>query len=168
MLIAGAIGAGSVIAGISASGLAAAAPTPAATDDATPPFAVENFDYPNAAKIFQEQGIALRKGDGRILLVDCKVSRQIQVLTSVNHPGQSEPGVYCFKVAGTGKTGYLELQVPSVYSIMTGDVAVRAKLRVDGKDQEPVVLSKNDAVGVGVGAPVPGPATTLVELRVTG
>ncbi|MEU1310872.1 hypothetical protein ABZ419_18550 [Streptomyces cinnamoneus] len=165
MLTAGAIGAAAVIAGVSALGVAAAAPAPA--DDATPPSAVETFAYPNAEKILKEQGIALRKGDGHILLADCKVSRDIQVMTSVDHPGQTERGMYCFRVTGTGKTGYLTLEVPKVYNIMTGDVAVRAKLTAEGKT-ETVSVAKNDAAGVGSGAPVPGAPTTLVELRVNG
>ncbi|QLE76314.1 hypothetical protein FGW37_25235 [Streptomyces rectiverticillatus] len=147
-------------------GVATAAPAPAPTDDDVPPFAVETFDYPNAAKILQEQGIELRKGDGRILLADCKVSQTIQISTSVNHPGQSKPGLYCFKVTGNGKSGYLELKVPGVYGIMTDDVAVQATLSAEGKRQDPVVLGKNDAAGVGVGARVPGAPTTLIELRV--
>ncbi|MEU8581701.1 hypothetical protein [Streptomyces abikoensis] len=161
-LIAGSIAA-AVIAGFSAVNVATAAPAPA--DDVVPPVAVETFEYPNAAKILKEKGIALRKGDGHILLVDCNVSRDIQVLTSVNHPGQSETGTYCFKVTGSGKTGFLTLEVPKVYNIMTGDVAVKANLTAEGKTQT-VAVAKNDAVGVGTGAPVPGAATTLVELRV--
>lgn len=163
MLAAGAVATASVIAAVPAVGSANAAPA----DEAVPPSAVETFEYPNAAKILKEQGIALRKGDGHILLADCKVSRDIQVLTSVNHPGQSEQGTYCFRVTGTGKTGYLTLEVPKVYNIMTGDVAVRANLTAEGRTQT-VAVAKNDAAGVGSGAPVPGAATTLVELRVTG
>ncbi|MFF7684757.1 hypothetical protein ACFZB6_01220 [Streptomyces syringium] len=169
MLTAGAIGAASAIASVSALGIATAAPTPASAsaDDATPPSAVETFKYPNAEKILKEQGIVLRKGDGHILLADCKVSKDIQVGTSLIHPGQSEQGTYCFKVTGTGKSGYLSLEIPTVYNIMTGDVAVKANLIAEGKSQT-VAVPKNDGVGVGTGAPVPGAPPVLVELRVTG
>ncbi|WKK25163.1 hypothetical protein QZH56_05975 [Streptomyces olivoreticuli] len=165
-LTVGAIGSASLVLGVWAMGTAVAAPAPTPTEEPTPPSAVETFDYPNAAKILKEQGIALRKGDGHILLADCKVSRDIQIMTSMDHPGQSERGLYCFKVTGTGRTGYLTLEIPKVYNIMTGDVAVRAGLTAEGQTQT-VTVPKNDAKGVGTAGTPPTAPTVLVELRVT-
>ena len=36
-----------------------------------PGYAIEDFGYPNADKILAEQNIALKRGDGHILLADC-------------------------------------------------------------------------------------------------
>lgn len=162
-LLAGVIGSISII----ASGTPSVAAVSTGPDETPLPSAVETFEYPNAAKILKEQGIALRKGDGHILLADCRVSKDIQVMTSMDHPGQTERGLYCFKVTGTGKTGYLSLEIPKVYNIMTGDVAVRASLTAEGQTQT-VTVPKNDGKGVGTGGTPPTAPTVLVELRVTG
>ncbi|MBZ4322744.1 hypothetical protein JNW98_25795 [Streptomyces sp. SCA2-4] len=132
------------------------------TDPATPPFAVETFEYPNAAQILKEKGIALHKGDGHILLADCNTAQDIRVMTR-----QTAEGQYCFKVTGTGKTGFLELEIPKVFSIMTGEYAVQANLTSEGKTQT-VNVAKNGAEGVGESANPPGKPTVLVKLRVTG
>jgi hypothetical protein len=161
------------VAGVSTLAVAQAAPQPAqnaaqqSADDVAPPYAVETFDYPNAAKILKEQGILLRKGDGHILLADCRTpdGQDIQVSTSVKHPGQTVQGRYCFKVTGTGKTGHLTLELPQIYNIMTGDVAVQADLTSAGEAQSVNVL-KNDTKGFGPGANPPAGPTVLVELRV--
>lgn len=169
MMVTGAVAAVTVMAGLSALAVAEAAPqaVPGVAGqavDSEPPSVVEDFAYPGAETILQEQGIELRKGDGGILLADCAVAKDIQVTTSVRHPGQTEPGKYCFEASGPG---YLTLEVPKVFNILTGDVAVRAKLTADGKTQN-VDVAKNDIVGVGAGGNPPGSPTVLVELRVTG
>ncbi len=168
-MVVGAVAAVTVMAGLSALVVAEAAPqkVPGAARQAAGsefPSTVEDFAYPGAEKILQEQGIELRKGDGGILLADCAVAKDIQVTTSVRHPGQTEPGKYCFQASGPG---YLTLEVPKVFNILTGDVAVQAKLTADGKTQE-VAVPKNDIVGVGAGGNPPGTPTVLVELRVAG
>lgn len=174
-LTVGVISGAAAVAGVSTLAVAQAAPQSAhnaaqqSAGDANPPYAVETFDYPNAAKILREQGILLRKGDGHIILADCQApdGQDIQVSTGVNHPGQTKTGRYCFKVTGTGKTGYLTLELPQVYNIMTGDVAVQADLTSAGKTQS-VDVPKNFTKGVGPGDnPLAGP-TVLVELRVKG
>ncbi|MEU5431289.1 hypothetical protein AB0H73_37585 [Streptomyces olivoreticuli] len=159
-LLAGALGAASVIAGVCTFGVAAAAPAPA--DEDTPPSAVETFEYPNAEKILKEQGITLRKGDGHIILADCKVATDIVVGTRQNVEGR-----YCFKVTGNGKSGYLALEIPETFHIKTEDYAVQAKLIAEGKTQT-VDVPKNGFKGVGEGTPVPGAPTVLVELRING
>ncbi|MFF8966097.1 hypothetical protein ACF1BK_25480 [Streptomyces globisporus] len=167
MMVTGAVAAVTVVAGLSALAVAAPQTVPGAARqpaDGEPPSVVEDFTYPGAERILQEQGIELRKGNGRILLADCAVAKDIQVTTSVRHPGQTEPGKYCFQVSGPG---YLTMEVPKVFNILTGDVAVQAKLTADGKTQS-VDVAKNDIVGVGAGANPPGAPTVLVELRVSG
>ncbi|MFH8349592.1 hypothetical protein [Streptomyces sp. NPDC018045] len=142
---------------------------PAAGEDGTLSYIVETFDYSNVAKILKEQGIALRKADGHILLANCldPNGQDIQVSTSISYPGQPVRGRYCFKVTGTGKTGYLTLEIPKVYNIMTGDVAIQASLTAD-KKAESVNVGKNAIHGFGAGATPPGTPPVLVELRVTG
>ncbi|MEV5506812.1 hypothetical protein [Streptomyces orinoci] len=156
---------GCAVFGITTHGTAAA--IGGAAESASPPFAVETFEYPNAAKILQEQGIALRSGDGHILLADCKVSADIQVFTSQDHPGQTDRGKYCFKVTGSGKSGYLKLEIPKVFNVATGDYAVRASVTAEGKTQT-VNVAKNDFEAVGQGVDPKAQPTVLVELRVTG
>ncbi|GAA2920259.1 hypothetical protein GCM10020221_15590 [Streptomyces thioluteus] len=65
---------------------ASAAAGAAAVDDEMP-FAVEKFEYPGAAKILQERGITLRKGDGRILLADCSASHDVMVKSRTGQQG---------------------------------------------------------------------------------
>ncbi|MGI5530350.1 hypothetical protein ACQEVX_24080 [Streptomyces syringium] len=160
MLLAGVLSTVTAIA--VAASLDTASAAPGSTEEAAPPSAVETFEYPNAEKILKEKGIALRKGDGHILLADCSASQDIQVMTRQNKEGQ-----YCFKVTGNGKSGYLTLEIPESFYITTEDFAVRAKLTADGKS-ETVDVPKNGFKGVGEAAYPPGKSTTLVELRVTG
>lgn len=149
-----------MIAGTYTFGVAVAAPV--AADETTLPSAVETFDYPNAEKILKEQGITLRKGDGHIILVNCKVASDIVVGTRQNVTGR-----YCFKVTGNGKSGYLALEIPEAFHIKTEDYAVQAKLIAEGETQT-VDVPKNGFKGVGEGTPVPGAPTVLVELRING
>ncbi|MFB6572837.1 hypothetical protein, partial [Streptomyces noursei] len=142
-----------------------AAGAPQAADSAAPPYAVETFEYPGAAKILKERGIALRKGDGHIVLADCYASQDIVVnSTELNNVDR---GRYCFKVTGTGKTGYLTLEIPDVITIAAGDYLVQANLTADGQTTS-VKVSKNDTKSVGEGTNPPGNRSVLVELRVTG
>ncbi|MFC5719339.1 hypothetical protein ACFP1Z_03950 [Streptomyces gamaensis] len=162
VLSVGVVGAVSAVLSTSALGVAVAAPA-----DDTPPPAVETFDYPDAAKILKEQGIALRKGDGHVLLSDCRKPSDIQLMTAFKHPGQTQQGMYCFKVTGAGKTGWLTLEVPQVYMIMTGDHSLDVKLDSKAGSQQ-VKVGKNAYQGVGMGVDPNNDPTTLVEIRVTG
>ncbi|KEF03609.1 hypothetical protein ADK47_22835 [Streptomyces rimosus subsp. rimosus] len=170
-LTAGVISAAAVIAGVSTHAVAQAAPQPMhdtvqqTADDAPPPYAVETFDYPNAAKILKEHGIALRKGDGHIVLADCNVSQDIVVRST--KMANVDDGRYCFRVTGTGKAGYLTLEVPEVVTISTGDYLVHASLTADKKTTN-VKVPKNDTKSVGEGTNPPGDRAVLVELRVAG
>ncbi|MCS0634087.1 hypothetical protein NX801_00090 [Streptomyces sp. LP05-1] len=137
----------------------AGAPATATAGDDTPPPAVEDFAYPDAGRLLAEKGIALRQGDGHILLTDCAAPHQIQVWTLQNAEGR-----YCFRV--TGKTGYLALEVKRVHAIRTDDRAVRAKLTVDGQSTT-VDIPKDDYKPVGEGDQKDPRPAVLVELRVT-
>ncbi|WP_344120712.1 hypothetical protein [Streptomyces blastmyceticus] len=163
--IAGVVGAASVIFGSSTLCVAVAAPNPG--DDTSLPSAVETFEYPNAAKILKERGIALRKGDGHILLSDCAATTDIVVWSSRIEEPNPDRGQYCFKVTGSGKAGYLSLEIPKVYRIATGDYAVRASLTADGRTQD-INVAKNDGESVGQATNPPGSPAVLVELRITG
>ncbi|MEU7597675.1 hypothetical protein AB0B79_32275 [Streptomyces sp. NPDC039022] len=169
LLSVGAAGAVLLTAGFTVISAGSAVAAPVTGEDDALPYIVETFDYPNAAKILKEQGIALRKGDGHIVLANCldPDGQDIQVTTSISYPGQPVPGQYCFKVTGTGKSGYLTLEIPEVYNIMTGDVSIQASLTAD-KKTESVKVDKNTVHGFGAGATPPGTPPVLVELRVTG
>ncbi|MEU6220886.1 hypothetical protein ABZ845_25780 [Streptomyces sp. NPDC047022] len=83
-------------------------PTTVAAD--TPGYAVEDFNYPDAAKIQQELGIVLKRGDGHIVLAAC--GSQDGLLEIWERNRQSH---ICFRV--TGNSGYLSLEIPAVYGI---------------------------------------------------
>ncbi|MDW4908040.1 hypothetical protein RB628_22505 [Streptomyces sp. ADMS] len=123
-----------------------------------PPYAVEDFGYPGADKILVEQGITLKRGDGRITLAACDdAADQLKVLTRVG------AGEFCFKV--TSSTGYLALELADVFAIQTESHPVRAELTAEGVSKI-VDVPKNDFKGVGEG--VNEPPTVLLELRITG
>ncbi|MEU2718323.1 hypothetical protein [Streptomyces sp. NPDC007205] len=131
--------------------------SPAPGDD-TMPFAVEDFAYPGAAKIFQEKQILLKQGDGHIMLTDCKSTYAIMV------ESRTAQKQFCFSVSG--KQGDLTLELPDAYGIWTQDHPVEAK--VSNGDKETVVqAAKNDYKPIGESG-ASGQRSVLVELRVTG
>ncbi|MCZ4095982.1 MULTISPECIES: hypothetical protein [Streptomyces] len=134
------------------------APATAGAADTAPPSAVEDFQYPDAAKILQQRGIKLIKGDGHILLLDaCGTSaQQIKVWT-----GASE---ICFQA--NAKTGNLTLEVPDVIRLQTADHPISADLTAEGTTQT-VDVAKGSAKSVGEGT-ADGAPSVLVALRVTG
>jgi hypothetical protein len=121
---------------------------------------VEDFNYPGADRILQEQGITLKRGDGRITLTTCDpaATNQIEVWTR-----ESTDGKLCFRA--TAATGRLTLEIPRVYAIGTEARAVRAELSAEGQTQT-VDVAKGEFKGVGEG--VGDAPTVLLELRVTG
>ncbi|MFF8293254.1 hypothetical protein ACF068_29100 [Streptomyces sp. NPDC016309] len=167
MMLAGVVGTVLTLTGLSALTSANAAPRTAPTAlaaangaEAEPPFAVEDFTYPDAEGILKEKGIRLHRGDGRITLTDCSAPHQIQVWTLQNTEGR-----YCFSTSG--KTGYLSLEVDRVHAIRTDDRAVRASLTAEGKTTT-VDVPKDDYKPVGEGDEKDPRPAVLVELRVTG
>ncbi|MEU3541282.1 hypothetical protein [Streptomyces paromomycinus] len=167
-VLAGILGATTAVGAVSAFTIAQAAPQPAEVQqtaaDAAMSSAVEDFNYPDAERILKEKGIKLGRGDGHIILSECK-NDDIRVWTT----STSEDGnKYCFKV--TGKSGYLTLEVPETFGVQALDRPVEATLTSDGKKQTvKVTEGTTEQVGVGDGRPgASGKEATLVELRVKG
>lgn len=134
----------------------------------TPPSAVEDFAYPDAERIQREAGIKLIRGDGHIVFAACDdTAQQIKVMT-VQGPGADSRDSYCFNT--TGKSGYLELNLPRVFALETADHPIVAALRPQDDPKAPVqkvTVAKNKSQNVGEGV-VGGPQTVLLELSVTG
>ncbi|MFF4211059.1 hypothetical protein ACFYZE_17240 [Streptomyces sp. NPDC001796] len=121
-----------------------------------PGYAVENFDYPQADKILAEKHIVLKRGDGHITLADC-----------VSGTGQLEVWArnkdkICFQV--TGNSGWLTLEIPSVYGIKGNDYATQVDMTT-GTEQKSFDVGKNAWTAVGESADDQGRAFMLVEIR---
>ncbi|MFI9646760.1 hypothetical protein ACIHAA_10745 [Streptomyces sp. NPDC052040] len=131
--------------------------TPAANAaDAAPGFAVETFAYPHADKILAEKNIVLKRGDGHITLADC-----------VSGTGQLEvqgrnKGTICFQV--TGNSGWLTLEIPSVYGIRGNDYSTQVDMTA-GTDKKSFDIDKNAWTSVGESADAHGRDFLLVEIR---
>lgn len=132
----------------------------AATDGM--PVAVEDFGYPGAAKVRQERGVTLKRGDGHIWLTeatalnDCADASNIAI--------EARTGVYCFTT--NAKSGYLTLELPDTFNIWTQAHPVRATLTAEGKDTV-VNAPADDLTPVGESGDT-GLRSALVEIRVTG
>lgn len=136
---------------------------------------MEDFSYPNAAKILADKNVKLISGDGHIEIADCDSAPDgniglIMVYTS--DPAINKTGVVCFKVSG--KTGLLTMEVPDVLEIR-GDGQrrgtghdVTATIKPEGGPQQVIDLDPDGSVQVGIGTAVPGPPATLLQLRATG
>jgi hypothetical protein len=117
---------------------------------------VEDFNYPGADDIFAARGIRLKRGDGHIMLADCGTAGAIQVKSRVTN------GDTCFRAIGT--SGYLTMEIPSVFLIFGGDHNTKATLTPPGG------ASKTYDVPAGLWKPVgesdTGTAATLMEIRI--
>ncbi|MFE7438707.1 hypothetical protein ACIPH4_01705 [Streptomyces tendae] len=127
-----------------------------AVADEAPGYAVEDFDYPQADKVLEEQGIVLKRGDGHIVLAACA-------------PGTGQLEVYsrealsvCFEV--TGDSGWLTMEIPSVYGVKTNEYATQVDLTV-GEEETSVDVPANSWKAVGESADEQGRPHMLVELR---
>ncbi|MER6023264.1 hypothetical protein ABT141_34865, partial [Streptomyces anulatus] len=92
-----------------------ASDTVAAAADETPGYAVEDFNYPQADKILAEQGIALKRGDGHIVLVECAGGTGLIEVWARRQDNKK----ICFRV--TGNSGWLTMEIPAVHSIKGND-----------------------------------------------
>ncbi|WP_329127189.1 hypothetical protein [Streptomyces sp. NBC_01465] len=132
----------------------------------TMPVAIEDFSYPDAAKIQQERGIILKRGDGHISLTPATALNQCvdpsNIAIEARKPTTSV--VYCFKA--TAKSGYLTLELPDAFNIWTQDHPVQATLTAEGKETV-VNAPADDLTSVGESGDT-GLRSTLVEIRVTG
>ncbi|MFD4905214.1 hypothetical protein [Kitasatospora purpeofusca] len=154
-----------------AQAITSAPATPAATGSTTEetiPLAIEDFQHPGAARLLTERKITLKQGDGRIRLKEgvenntqtaCHGANDIFVESRMD-----DKNGYCFTVSGT--SGYLAMELPSVYGFWTEDRSVDAKLVAAGRETL-VNIGPNSTVPVGESLPG-GQRSILVELRVTG
>lgn len=128
MLAAGLAAAGAAVVALTAGGADPAdGVSVSAVADAAPGYAVENFAYPQAGKILEEQGIVLKRGDGHIVLADCASQTG---LLEVWPRGKDK---FCLRV--TGDKGYLSLEVPAVYGVKGNDYQTEVNMIVDGVEK---------------------------------
>ncbi|MEU6357697.1 hypothetical protein ABZ896_51825 [Streptomyces sp. NPDC047072] len=134
----------------------AASGASAAVADEAPGYAVEDFDYPQADKILAEKNILLKRGDGHITLADCVTGTgQLEVQAR-------DKSKICFDVKGT--SGWLTLELPSVYLIRGNDYTTEAEMTV-GTEEQSYDIAKNAWTPVGESADDQAREWTLLELR---
>ncbi|WP_185921840.1 hypothetical protein [Streptomyces sp. WAC06614] len=121
-----------------------------------PGYAIEDFGYPNADKILAERNIVLKRGDGHILLADCASANDLLEVWS-----RSKEKI-CFKVTGT--TGYLTLEIPSVFAVKGNDYAAQVDMKV-GAEEKTWDVNKNSWTAVGESADEQGREFLLMEIR---
>ncbi|WCN03994.1 hypothetical protein [Streptomyces sp. M92] len=96
--------------------------------DEAPGYAVEDFNYPGADRIQQEQGIVLKRGDGHIVLAECGSEEGLMELW-VRYRAEH----VCFRV--TGDSGYLSVEIPAVYGIKgAANQSADVKMTVDDEE----------------------------------
>ncbi|MDT8915119.1 hypothetical protein [Amycolatopsis sp. PS_44_ISF1] len=137
----------------------ASAATGSAADD-TPPSIVEDYSYPDAAKILQDRALTLISGDGHIVLADCGPAGLLEVHAYNSADHSRDPGHYCFKVSGP--TGVLRLEVPFAYQVKGDNHTVQATIEINGQSST-VPVTKNGWTGIGEGAGTD--PSTLLELH---
>ncbi|WP_432133250.1 hypothetical protein [Streptomyces sp. bgisy154] len=121
-----------------------------------PGYAVEDFNYPGADQILAEKGITLKRGDGHITLADCVTGTgQLEVWA------RSKDKV-CFDVTGT--SGWLTLEIPSVYGVRGNDYATQVDMTT-GTEEKSFDVAKNSWTPVGESADEQGREFMLVEIR---
>ncbi|MFI7346010.1 hypothetical protein ACWEDZ_32900 [Streptomyces sp. NPDC005047] len=125
--------------------------------DEAPGYAVEDFAYPQADKILEEQGIVLKRGDGHITLADCSSGTD---LLQVMARRESQP--FCFKTVGD--SGWLTLEIPAVYVMRGNDYATQVDMTV-GEEEKSFDLEKNTWTSVGESADEQNREHLLVEIR---
>lgn len=167
LFISGSIGALAALIGVPLAFASEASMTSVSTAGAeAPPSTVEDFAYPSAADILATKGIELKKGDGRVLLVDCDPNADQIVVRTVGDPAAGRADNYCFRA--TAKTGYLTLELPRVFMIelMASEHPISADLTANNQTTT-VDVEAGGWASVGEGE-IGGPRSVLVEIRVTG
>ncbi|MGW2254570.1 RICIN domain-containing protein [Kitasatospora sp. NPDC001660] len=129
----------------------------ASAAEAVAPAVVEDYSYPGAAQVLADHNITLKAGDGHVVLADCASGPGLVQLFSRS----ANPSEVCFRI--TGPTGYLALEIPSVYNIKGDDHSVKATLNTAGKVTT-LDVPKNAWTPVGESV---GDSTTLLELTAT-
>ncbi|MEV7209933.1 MULTISPECIES: hypothetical protein [unclassified Streptomyces] len=130
--------------------------TAQAVVDEAPGYVVEDFDYPQADKIYEEQGVRLKRGDGHITLATCAIGTgQLEVYSRASTK-------LCFQV--TGESGWLTLEAPSVYGVQTPAYDTKFEMTVDAETTS-VDVPANSWKGVGAISDPEGRPHMLVEIR---
>lgn len=125
--------------------------------DTAPGYAVEDYNYPLADEILTERNIVLKRGDGRIVLADCASE------TGLMEVWARSTDKICFKV--TGNSGWLTLEIPSVYGIK-GSVDQTAQVDMTvGTEEKSFDIAKDSYTAVGESADEQGREHMLVEIR---
>jgi hypothetical protein len=136
-------------------------PATAPIADEAPGFAVEDYNYPGADKILADDPthtLTLKRGDGHIVLATCGSEAGLIDIAARNRSD------VCFRATGT--SGFLSLEIPSVFGVEGGDESAQVDLTVDNEthtyDVAPgrftPVGESNDPSGL-------HRAMTLVEIR---
>ncbi|MFF1378794.1 hypothetical protein [Streptomyces sp. NPDC058308] len=124
--------------------------------EATPGYAVEDFNYPQADKIQQEKGILLKRGDGHIMLAECGSQEGLLEIWA-----RSKDKV-CFRVIGN--SGHLSLEIPAVFGIKGNSYDTDVTMTVGGREKN-LDITKNTFTPVGETADPDGREHMLVEIR---
>ncbi|SES21246.1 hypothetical protein SAMN04487983_103655 [Streptomyces sp. yr375] len=125
--------------------------------DGAPGYLVEDYNYPGADAIKAQKGIVLKRGDGHITLADCASSTGLMEVYS--RKGEK----ICFRA--TGPSGYLSLEIPSVYGVKgEADHEAAVQLTTDGATQS-IDVGKGEWKAAGEAADPEGRAFVLVEIR---
>jgi hypothetical protein len=133
--------------------------TGADTAESGIPYAVEDFNYPNAAKVEAETGAVLKRGDGHMVMVSCDGTEDIQINTRT---GKKD---FCFAV--NAKPAFLAMEIPQAWGIWTTADPVKTTIREDDGTTTVINAPANDFTGYGEASAEAEP-TTLIELRVAG
>ncbi|MGG7570714.1 hypothetical protein [Streptomyces sirii] len=147
-----------VVATTSSSSHAGDADAPVSVADGQPGYVVEHFTYPGADKIKEEKGITLKRGDGHITLADCSSA------TGLLEVWSRKNDKVCFRTTGT--SGYLTLEIPSVFVIKgSADHAADVTLTAPKAKPQEVEVSKGEWKPVGESDDPQGREHVLVEIR---
>ncbi|MET8760783.1 hypothetical protein [Lentzea sp. NPDC004782] len=157
------------VSGVAIAGVVVAqANEPTPTDQQLP--LVEDFGYPDAARILAEDKVELLSGDGHILYVPCAAQPpngigQIEVHSADLTVGKNKDGVACFTVVGT--YGQITLKMPKVYEIRGDGFGATpghkgtAEIADQAGERHTVTLNPNGAKQVGISVPGGKPETLL-------
>ncbi|MFE7467186.1 hypothetical protein ACFU6R_24225 [Streptomyces sp. NPDC057499] len=138
-------------------GLHREAPAMAAVAGESPGYAVEDFSYPGADKVLAERGIVLKRGDGHIMLAECSGDPAMLEVWS-----RLFKKTFCFKV--TGDTGYLELEIPQVFTIKGNDYSTKVEM-TSGDERKTFDIEKGNWTSVGEITDPENREFALVEIR---
>ncbi|MFD3947932.1 hypothetical protein [Streptomyces sp. NPDC058579] len=117
---------------------------------------VEDFAYPGADRIREEQGIVLKRGDGHIVLADCASG------TGLLEVWSRDNARVCFRASGN--SGRLTLEIPTVYRVNSNAYTTELDMTV-GTEEKTYDIPANSWKPVGETADPDGRPPVLVEIR---